>query len=139
MNGFYGNKNIFAVALLFKLPFLYYAFLRYKGFVKWYSLGLIFLIPFCLMMLSTRSCFIGLAMQVVVLLVYGVFSMWKYSKPKRAFLPFVIVIASIVAGFLAGNKFIEYNYDKYASKSVQNNYTIEARVKTIAEGNSKGR
>lgn len=139
LNGFYGNKNIFAVALLFKLPFLYYAFLRYKGFVKWYSLGLIFLIPFCLMMLSTRSCFIGLAMQVVVLLVYGVFSMWKYSKPKRAVLPFVIVIASIVAGFLAGNKFIEYNYDKYASKSVQNNYTIEARVKTIAEGNSKGR
>lgn len=139
LNGFYGNKNIFAVALLFKLPFLYYAFLRYKGFVRWYAFALIFFTAFCLVILSTRSCFIGLGMQLAVLAVYGLYSFAVKHKSGKELLRFGLPIVLAVAGFFAGNSFIEYNYNHYAKKNVRNNYTVEARFSSIAEGNSKGR
>lgn len=139
LNGFYGNKNIFAVAFLFKLPFLYYAFMRYKGFIKWISLVLVFLIAFCLVILSTRSSFIGLIFQAVILLVYGVYSTLKVNRSKKAILGFVLPLLAIGCGFFSGNRFIEYNYEHFATKKVKNNYSVDERFKSIADGNSKGR
>lgn len=139
LNGFYGNKNIFAVAFLFKLPFLYYAFMRYKGFIKWISLVLVFLIAFCLVILSTRSSFIGLIFQAVILLVYGVYSTLKVNRSKKAILGFVLPLLAIGCGFFSGNRFIEYNYEHFAAKKVKNNYSVDERFKSIADGNSKGR
>ena len=139
LNGFYGNKNIFAVAFLFKLPFLYYAFMRYKGFIKWISLVLVFMIAFCLVILSTRSSFIGLIFQAVILLVYGVYSILKVNRSKKAILGFVLPVLAIGCGFFSGNRFIEYNYEHFAAKKVKNNYSVDERFKSIADGNSKGR
>lgn len=139
LNGFYGNKNIFAVAFLFKLPFLYYAFMRYKGFIKWISLVLVFMIAFCLVILSTRSSFIGLIFQAVILLVYGVYSILKVNRSKKAILGFVLPLLAIGCGFFSGNRFIEYNYEHFAAKNVKNNYSVDERFKSIADGNSKGR
>ncbi|MBO7229550.1 MAG: O-antigen ligase family protein [Bacteroidales bacterium] len=139
LNGFYGNKNIFAVAFLFKLPFLYYAFMRYKGFIKWISLVLVFMIAFCLVILSTRSSFIGLIFHAVILLVYGVYSTLKVNRSKKAILGFVLPLLAIGCGFFSGNRFIEYNYEHFATKKVKNNYSVDERFKSIADGNSKGR
>lgn len=139
LNGFYGNKNIFAVAFLFKLPFLYYAFMRYKGFIKWISLVLVFMIAFCLVILSTRSSFIGLIFHAVILLVYGVYSTLKVNRSKKAILGFVLPVLAIGCGFFSGNRFIEYNYEHFAAKNVKNNYSVDERFKSIADGNSKGR
>lgn len=139
LNGFYGNKNIFAVAFLFKLPFLYYAFMRYKGFIKWISLVLVFMIAFCLVILSTRSSFIGLIFHAVILLVYGVYSILKVNRSKKAILGFVLPVLAIGCGFFSGNRFIEYNYEHFATKNVKNNYSVDERFKSIADGNSKGR
>lgn len=139
LNGFYGNKNIFAVAFLFKLPFLYYAFMRYKGFIKWISLVLVFMIAFCLVILSTRSSFIGLIFQAVILLVYGVYSILKVNRSKKAILGSVLPLLVIGCGFFSGNRFIEYNYEHFAAKNVKNNYSVDERFKSIADGNSKGR
>ncbi|MBO5838461.1 MAG: O-antigen ligase family protein [Bacteroidales bacterium] len=139
LNGFYGNKNIFAVAFLFKLPFLYYAFMRYKGFIKWISLVLVFMIAFCLVILSTRSSFVGLIFQAVILLVYGVYSILKVNRSKKAILGFVLPLLAIGCGFFSGNRFIEYNYEHFAAKKVKNSYSVDERFKSIADGNSKGR
>lgn len=139
LNGFYGNKNIFAVAFLFKLPFLYYAFMRYKGFIKWISLVLVFMIAFCLVILSTRSSFIGLIFHAVILLVYGVYSILKVNRSKKAILGFVLPVLAIGCGFFSGNRFIEYNYEHFAAKKVKNSYSVDERFKSIADGNSKGR
>lgn len=139
LNGFYGNKNIFAVAFLFKLPFLYYAFMRYKGFIKWISLVLVFMIAFCLVILSTRSSFIGLIFHAVILLVYGVYSILKVNRSKKAILGFVLPVLAIGCGFFSGNRFIEYNYEHFAAKNVKNNYSVDERFKSISDGNSKGR
>lgn len=129
INGFYGNKNIFAVALLFKLPFLYYGFLRFKGWLRYLCLGLVFGIAFCLVIISTRSTFLGLFFQIGLL---GLFALRNRSKIS------LLIIAVALAGFFAGDGFLKYNFNKFA-KIEKNNYSIEARVGSIAEGNSKGR
>lgn len=141
LNGFYGNKNIFAVALLFKLPFLYYAVLRFKKFIRYYSLFLIFAISFCLIILSTRSSFIGLFLQLAVLCFYGVFYQIKSRKLSLVFKHsrlYLLICLVAVSGFVLGDVFLEYNFSHY-SKIETNNYSIGARVTSIAEGNSKGR
>ncbi len=139
ITGFYGNKNFFAVALLYKLPFLYYAFLRYKGFIRWYGLAMVFCVTFCLIIISARASFIGLGLQLGLLFIYGVYSFWRFSRTKRTIFRFLCPIIVAVLGFFAGNGFIEYNFEHYAPKNKKNNYTVEARVASIAEGNSKGR
>jgi O-antigen ligase len=141
LNGFYGNKNIFAVALLFKLPFLYYAFLRFKKFIRYYSLFLIFAISFCLVILSTRSSFIGLFLQLALLAFYGIFYKIKSRKLSIIFKHsrlYLLICLVGIAGFILGDAFLKYNFNHY-SKIKTNNYSIEARVNSIAEGNSKGR
>lgn len=139
LNGGYGNKNIFAVCLLFKLPLLYYAVIRYKKFWRYSSLVLIGLICFCLIIISTRSSFIGLFFQLIILFAYALVSYFRFHKTKKYALQFGLVILVALFGFFLGNKFIEYNYNHYAKKDVKNFYTVGARVKTIEDGNSKGR
>ncbi|MGP1515866.1 MAG: O-antigen ligase family protein [Bacteroidales bacterium] len=139
LNGGYGNKNIFAVCLVMKLPFLYYAVLRYKRLWKIVSLLLISTICFCLVIISTRSTFISLFLQLMILLGYAIFEKLKFNAINKYVLYIIIIILCAVVGLFGGNKFIEYNYNKYTSHNTRNNYTITARVQTIEQGNSKGR
>lgn len=89
--------------------------------------------------LSTRSSFIGLIFHAVILLVYGVYSILKVNRSKKAILGFVLPVLAIGCGFFSGNRFIEYNYEHFAAKNVKNNYSVDERFKSIADGNSKGR
>ncbi|MDR0790076.1 MAG: O-antigen ligase family protein [Bacteroidales bacterium] len=132
LNGFYGNKNIFSVALLFKLPFLYYAFFRFKKFWRWFALALVFCTTFCLVILSTRTSFIGLILQLVAL---TAFIIYRKAKVLKSLL--IVVVA--LAGFACGDWFIEFNYNHFADKQVANFYTLDSRFESITEGNSKGR
>ncbi|MDR1847975.1 MAG: O-antigen ligase family protein [Bacteroidales bacterium] len=132
LNGCYGNKNIFSVALLFKLPFLFYAFYNFKKLWRWFALVLVFLITFCLVILSTRSSFIGLILQLLAL---TTFILWY----KRKIWKRLIVVGVALLGFFAGDWFIEFNYNHFATHQNVNQYTLNSRFESIAEGNSKGR
>lgn len=149
LNGLYGNKNIFAAAILFKLPFLYYAFFFRKKFIKYFSLFLIFALTFCLVILSARTSFIGLILQIVIIATYGLFNFYLNKKSKKLLIYCSIIILTLIAGFLSGDRFIKYNFEHYAVNSTegaryhfskdQNNYAVANRFKSIEEGNSKGR
>lgn len=147
INGFYGNKNIFAVAILFKLPFLYYAFVFRKNWLRWLSLFLIFALTFCLVILSARTSFIGLVLQLVLLLCYCIFLVLRLKKSKRLILTIVFLIGSALLGFFAGDSFIKYNFKHYCAETSvaktfeddENPYSVSNRFKSIEEGNSKGR
>ena len=107
---------IFAVALLFKLPFLYYAFLRFKKFIRYYSLILIFLITFCLVIISTRSSFIGLFLQLTVLSLYGAFYLVRSKNLKTIFnhaKPYLLIVIIALLGFFLGDAFLKYNFEQY--------------------------
>ena len=127
--------------MLSSVTILYYAFLRFKKFIRYYSLFLIFAISFCLVILSTRSSFIGLFLQLALLAFYGIFYKIKSRKLSIIFKHsrlYLLICVVGVAGFILGDAFLKYNFNHY-SRVKTNNYSIEARVSSIAEGNSKGR
>lgn len=147
INGFYGNKNIFAACILFKLPFLYYAFLFRKSIAKWLSLFLIFGLTFCLVILSARTSFLGLVLQLVLLAVFSLFIFFRCKKTKKILIITTIIIGSALLGFFSGDAFIKYNFKHYCAESnvakkyklTENSYSVSNRFKQIEEGNSKGR
>lgn len=147
INGFYGNKNIFAAAILFKLPFLYYAYIFRKNWEKWFSLFLIFGLTFCLVILSARTSFLGLILQLVLLLGYALLVVFKYKKSKKFLFIISFIITSALLGFFGGDYFIKYNFKHYCAESnvaktydlTEDSYSVSNRFKSIEEGNSKGR
>ena len=147
LNGFYGNKNIFAAAILFKLPFLYYAFVFKKNWTKWFSLFLIFSLTFCLVILSARTSFIGLIMQLTLLFAFALFIVLKQKKSKKIIVLSLIIISSALLGFVGGDRFLKYNFNRYCVSShnaqkydlTEDSYSVSNRFKSIEEGNSKGR
>ncbi|MCK9164150.1 MAG: O-antigen ligase family protein [Bacteroidales bacterium] len=147
INGFYGNKNIFAAAILFKLPFLYYAFIFRKNWERWISIFLIFGLTFCLVILSARTSFLGLVFQLSLLLGYSIFVVLRFKRSKNLILTIGFLIGSALLGFFAGDSFIKYNFNHYCAKtsiaksfgSKDSPYSVSNRFKSIEEGNSKGR
>lgn len=147
INGFYGNKNIFAAAILFKLPFLYYAFVFKKNWMKWLSLFLIFSLTFCLVILSARTSFIGLVMQLFLLFAFALFIVLRLKKSRKIIFLSLIIISSALLGFVSGDRFLKYNFNRYCVSSniaqkyelTEDSYSVSNRFKSIEEGNSKGR
>ncbi|MDR0971332.1 MAG: O-antigen ligase family protein [Bacteroidales bacterium] len=143
INGFYGNKNIFAVAILFKLPFLYYISIFRRGIKRYLSWFLIFGLTFCLVILSARASFIGLIFQLILL---SCFIILFFKGKKRILFSFIVVIFAIF-GFISGDWFIKYNFNRYGKKSEatkiyhlkEDSYALSTRFKSIEERNSKGR
>lgn len=147
LNGFYGNKNIFAAAILFKLPFLYYiVFFRKKG-LRIFALILIFFLSFTLVILSARTSFLGLIMQGVILIGFITYYHIKHKPNIKLIKPSIIILLAIGSGLLAGDGFVKFNFEHFArhSKAAEvydfdaNNYTVASRLRSIEEGNSKGR
>jgi O-antigen ligase len=147
ISGFYGNKNIFAAAILFNLPFLYYAFLFRKTFAKWLSLVVVFGLTFCLVILSARTSFIGLILHLILLSLYALYLVFRLNKPKKILIKFSIVIVVALLGFFAGDMFLKLNFKYYCAKTdiaktyelTEDSYSVSNRFKSIEEGNSKGR
>ena len=147
INGFYGNKNIFAAAILFKLPFLYYAFFFRKRIVKWLSLLLVFGLTFCLVILSARTSFLGLMFQLILLGAYSLFLFFRFKRQKKILFISAMLICSAILGFFSGDAFIKYNFKHYSYKEniskiynlTEDSYSVSTRFKSIEDGNSKGR
>ncbi|MFV0502186.1 MAG: O-antigen ligase family protein [Bacteroidales bacterium] len=147
LNGFYGNKNIFAAAILFKLPFLYYIVFFRKKALRIFALILIFSLSFTLVILSARTSFLGLIMQGVILIGFITYYHLKHKPNIKLIKPSIIILLAIGSGLLAGDGFVKFNFEHFArhSKAAEvynfdtNNYTVASRLRSIEEGNSKGR
>ncbi|MDO5760105.1 MAG: O-antigen ligase family protein [Bacteroidota bacterium] len=134
INGGYGNKNIFAVCMMFKLPFLYYAFFRYKKVFRFLSLFLIFAICFCLPIISTRSAYICLVLNVLILLIYSLLYLVRLRK-RSYFLKSCLIILFLIGGFVLGGYFVTYNY-AHGKHKQENSFDVSQRIKETGTGKS---
>lgn len=134
INGGYGNKNIFAVCMMFKLPFLYYAFFRYKKIFKLIALFLILTLCFCLPIISTRSAYLCLVLNIIILLVYSLMYLIRLKKRTYLFKSFAIIIC-LLGGFVLGGTFVTYNY-KHGSHKQENAFDVSQRIKETGTGKS---
>lgn len=134
INGGYGNKNIFAVCMMFKLPFLYYAFFRYKKIFKFISLFLILSLSFCLPIISTRSAYLCLLLNIVILLVYSLAYLIRLRKKTYLFKSLAIILC-LLGGFVLGGSFVTYNYE-HGSHKQENAFDVSQRIKETGTGKS---
>lgn len=134
INGGYGNKNIFAVCMMFKLPFLYYALFRYKRVFKVISSILIVAICFCLPIISTRSAFICLGLNILILFTYSIFYMLRFKK-KHYLLKSVLIFVLLIGGFVLGSYFVTYRY-AHGNQKQKNEFAVSQRIKETGTGKS---
>ncbi len=134
INGGYGNKNIFAVCMMFKLPFLYYALFRYKKVFKVIASLLIVAICFCLPIISTRSSFVCLGLNIIILFVYSLFYLLRFKK-YAYLLKSLGIFALLLGGFVLGSWFVTYKY-AHGNHKQENEFAISQRIKETGTGKS---
>ncbi|MBQ9254261.1 MAG: O-antigen ligase family protein [Bacteroidales bacterium] len=134
INGGYGNKNIFAVCLMFKLPFLYYALFRYKKWLKIIASVLIVAICFCLPIISTRSAFVCLALNIIIMIIYSFVYFFRF-KTKSYLIKTSLIVVLLLGGFVLGSFFVTYNY-KHSEHKQKNEFDVTQRIKETGTGRS---
>lgn len=81
--GLYGNRNILASVLSFKIPIVIFAALRFNK--KWLNLISFFLVTvtfFNIMLLSSRATYLAIIISITFILVV---SAYKYLKDKKSY------------------------------------------------------
>lgn len=134
INGGYGNKNIFAVCLMFKLPFLYYALFRYKKWLKIIASVLIVAICFCLPIISTRSAFVCLALNIIIMIIYSFVYFFRF-KTKSYLIKTSLIVVLLLGGFVLGSFFVTYNY-QHSEHKQKNEFDVTQRIKETGTGRS---
>ena len=61
LSGNHGNKNVMAVSLLIKFPFVLWLIINHKSFIKIINIGVLLFGVVALFIMNTRSTYVGLA------------------------------------------------------------------------------
>lgn len=134
INGGYGNKNIFAVCLMFKLPFLYYVLFKYNRIWKTISAILITGVCFCLPIISTRSAFVCLVLNMLILFLYSFSYLLEFKKFTYIWKS-VLCVVLLIGGFALGSYFVTINY-KHGTHKQENAFDVTQRIKETGTGKS---
>lgn len=116
-----GNKNIFAAAILFKLPFSLYLFFNKKNRFKYLAISSFFLGVASIFILNARSTFVGLFFIVISVIFFSF-----YTEKKKG----VIIVIIALFGFLFSNFFLQLKLKNLENQRTLYGTTI-SRVATI--------
>lgn len=116
-----GNKNIFAAAILFKIPFALYLYFKNQDRFKYLAISSLFLGVVSLFIMNTRSTYLGL---FGILLAVAFFS-FSIDKKKG-----VAILTVTFFGFLFSNFFLQIKVNN-STKEYNNYGTTISRVATI--------
>lgn len=141
LNGFHGNKNIFAVFVLFLNAALIYVL--FFGTKRWriFASMVFFLTSMTILLLDARASFLSFTLQILVAFGFAVLRGWRSKKWKRAISGGVFIGILGFGGFFFGQGVKVFNHHvfciPYAKEhnlplnvGVQN---VFSRVKTIGE------
>ena len=123
IRGFYGNKNITAAALAFKIPFALQLFFKKKKFyIKFLLLTLISLAFLVIFLLTARAAFVsitlcGIFLTVISAIGYFLHKNFHYLKPLAYIGPLILALSFF--NLVEGN---------------DESLNIQSRVELIAEG-----
>ncbi|TDG37133.1 O-antigen ligase family protein [Pedobacter changchengzhani] len=138
LQGTSGNKNIWAASFVIKIPFIFYTVFLRKGFVKFLALISLGLSVFCILLISARSAYISLILELFIL-----FGLFCYVFIKENNFKGYLISSTLVIMVLLFSFFVSQNSLNSATKAGDNNsLTVGARLGGIAdnvEGASNGR
>ncbi len=116
-----GNKNIFAAAVLFKIPFSIFLYYQKQRRLNYIALFSFFLGVSSVFVMNTRSTYIGLLLIIFFALTYSMFN----NKVKG----FVILVLTIIS-FLFSNFLLKSKVENF-NQQISNYGTTISRIKTI--------
>ncbi len=100
IRGNMAHKNQYSIALMLMLPFLFFGIVKRKGFFKFFFALLIVIILAILILLKTRSVWVGVALSTLVSVVILVFfgNHFKLKKNTRLAVGLSMLIAVMALG-----------------------------------------
>ena len=100
IRGFYGNKNITAAAIAFKIPLVLYLSLNLKSkLIKPVLFLLVTVAFFSIYLISARAVFVSLTLSVIFLVILYIYSLYRKKRHVNYILAFVIPLLISVAFF----------------------------------------
>jgi len=128
-----GNKNIFAAALVIKIPFIIYCLFTREGLLKYLSVLSLCLALMSIFIINARSAYLGIILELVILLV-GTAFIYTRDKQRKLFLSNAsfVIVALIIAFLISQNSL---------NKAVKNagigsTYgTVTSRLGALADNN----
>ncbi len=133
----FANKNVMAIALLIKIPFVLFVLNNSKKFI-WKLLSAITLIPAIslIFILNARSAYIGFCLISLIYLTAQIISFFKINRKvpslKNPAIIAVMIVISLLALVLTNNVLVKH-------REGSDYGTVFERIKTINFNNSSGR
>lgn len=137
--GVYGNKNVTAVGLLIKLPFILYLIDHYRKGI-WHLLGLlVFAITvFDILLLNARASFIGFGLMILVLVILSLLYYFKIEK-DRVLISNIYKIIGIVILTIFINTLLFHNLKQSDDNKSYRYGSLTERISTINTAHSSRR
>lgn len=128
-----GNKNIYAAAMVVKLPFVLLGIYYYKHINRLLFSVVFFLGVTTIFLLNSRTAILALIMSVTAYLMIAIWAYWKQKQLAALLVRIVLVIfllgISVISSRVATN-FAKYNFNDAAGGTTQYG-TVDQRVAAI--------
>jgi tetratricopeptide (TPR) repeat protein/O-antigen ligase len=94
LKSYYGNRNILAVGLAMKFPFVVYLFLTYKNILKYLSLIILMFLFMSILLVGARTAIFSSFILFILILFYVFIAKKRYLETlKNIVLPLIVVLA----------------------------------------------
>ncbi len=130
LKGNTGNKNTLATSLVVKLAFVMYGIYASKSWTKFIHVPVLILGTIAVFILSTRSAYMGLFLQLGILLVFGILQSLKARKHKEVLTQIGPILLSVVFAFFIAQAILINVGKSQASKNTLSSVT--ERISSIA-------
>ncbi len=114
-----GNVNIFASAILLKIPFVIFCLFHFTSAKKYFFLVTIFLASIVLFLTSSRTNILSLSIYIALLAGF----LYKINSLKSNIKTIVALVITILFGYTISN----YKSQKSSSNIIENNVAVEKK------------
>lgn len=127
LQGATGNKIIFAAAFVIKLPFVIYCIFTRTGFLKALAILALTLCFFSVFLINARAAFLGLILELIVILAAIGYVNWKHGQIKKYF-----ITSSYIVSVLLITLFTSQNSLNKATENSLTFGTVTSRLGSLS-------
>lgn len=141
MKGVTGNKNIFASAIVVKLPFALYSVYVSTQWKRMLNLLILFLALYALALANARSSYVAIIFQLVVFLAFCIYEFVGHQDAKKMLLDISLFLIPIVLAVMLSQITVETQRRSVVTGQTSQYGTVTEKLNTIGftESGSSGR
>jgi len=130
LKGNTGNKNIFAASLVIKLSFVMYCVYTFKSWIQMIYIPTLAIGVISILLINARSAYLGLILQVGILLTFIIFRFFKDRKGKESLMQAGCILIPVLFSFFIAQALL--NNAKQMSNTTSSGYSsIAERLESV--------